>query len=184
VRSVLVYRRAEIPYRLEHVDLATGHRMFFKEFAPPDRTGLLSLREIFVTDDLARTPTLRTIRCRACSSPTAANNSDSPGGVPLDAAAFGGLQLLCGRLPHSPLSGRRARAIRQASLLARNLECADQAQAPTELLGSPPHSAFHHCFQRVPCRGVLFCGNRPTNSGGLEFKQFFLQFLQKKRWLA
>jgi hypothetical protein len=31
---------------------ATGHRMLFKEFAPPDRTGLLSLREIFVTDDL------------------------------------------------------------------------------------------------------------------------------------
>ena len=51
-RSALVYRRAEIPYRLEHVDLATGQRMLFKEFAPPDRTGLLSLREIFVTDDL------------------------------------------------------------------------------------------------------------------------------------
>ena len=51
-RSALVYRRAEIPYHLEHVDLATGYRMPFNEFAPPDRTGLLSLREIFVTDDL------------------------------------------------------------------------------------------------------------------------------------
>lgn len=51
-RSAMVYRRAEIPYHLEQVDLATGHRMLFKEFAPPDRTGLLSLREIFVTDDL------------------------------------------------------------------------------------------------------------------------------------
>jgi eukaryotic-like serine/threonine-protein kinase len=50
--SALVYRRAEIPYRLERVDLATGHRTLFKEFAPADRTGLLSLREIFVTDDL------------------------------------------------------------------------------------------------------------------------------------
>ena len=51
-RSVLVYRRAEIPCRLERVDLASGHRTLFKEFAPADRTGLLSMREIFVTDDL------------------------------------------------------------------------------------------------------------------------------------
>jgi eukaryotic-like serine/threonine-protein kinase len=51
-RSVLVYRRAEIPCRLERVDLATGHRTLFREFAPADRTGLLSMREMFVTDDL------------------------------------------------------------------------------------------------------------------------------------
>jgi eukaryotic-like serine/threonine-protein kinase len=51
-RSVIAYRRAEIPYRLEHVDLTTGRRTLFKELAPTDRTGLLSLREIFVTDDL------------------------------------------------------------------------------------------------------------------------------------
>jgi hypothetical protein len=51
-RSVLVYRRAEIPCRLERVDLATGRRTLFKEFGPADRTGLLSIREVFVTDDL------------------------------------------------------------------------------------------------------------------------------------
>jgi hypothetical protein len=51
-QSVLVYRRAELPCRLERVDVTTGHRTLFKEFAPADRTGLLSLREIFVTDDL------------------------------------------------------------------------------------------------------------------------------------
>jgi eukaryotic-like serine/threonine-protein kinase len=51
-KSVLAYRRAEIPYRLERVDLATGTRTLFKELAPADRTGLLSMREIFVTDDL------------------------------------------------------------------------------------------------------------------------------------
>jgi Tol biopolymer transport system component/predicted Ser/Thr protein kinase len=51
-RSVLVYRRSEIPCRLESVDLATGRRTLFKEFAPADRTGLLSMREMFVTDDL------------------------------------------------------------------------------------------------------------------------------------
>ena len=51
-RSVLVYRRAEIPCRLERLELATGHRTLFKEFAPTDRAGLLSMREIFITDDL------------------------------------------------------------------------------------------------------------------------------------
>jgi eukaryotic-like serine/threonine-protein kinase len=51
-RSVLVYRRAEIPCRLDRVDLGTGRRTLFKEFAPADRTGLLSIREIFITDDL------------------------------------------------------------------------------------------------------------------------------------
>jgi Tol biopolymer transport system component/predicted Ser/Thr protein kinase len=50
-QSVLVYRRAEIPCRLERVDLASGRRTLFKEFAPADRTGLLSMREMFVTDD-------------------------------------------------------------------------------------------------------------------------------------
>ena len=33
-QSVLVYRRAELPCRLERVDVTTGHRTFFKEFAP------------------------------------------------------------------------------------------------------------------------------------------------------
>ena len=51
-RSVLTYRRAEIPSRLEHVSLDTGQRRLFKELAPADRAGLLSLRGVFVTDDL------------------------------------------------------------------------------------------------------------------------------------
>jgi predicted Ser/Thr protein kinase len=51
-RSVLVYRRAEIPCRLERVFLDTGQRQLFKELAPTDRAGLLSLRGVFVTDDL------------------------------------------------------------------------------------------------------------------------------------
>jgi hypothetical protein len=33
-QSVLVYRRAELPCRLERVDVTSGHRTFFKEFAP------------------------------------------------------------------------------------------------------------------------------------------------------
>ncbi len=40
------------PLGAGRVDLATGRRTLFKEFAPADRTGLLSMREIFVTDDL------------------------------------------------------------------------------------------------------------------------------------
>ncbi|MGZ5425833.1 MAG: protein kinase domain-containing protein [Thermoanaerobaculia bacterium] len=51
-RSVLAYRRAEIPTRLERVFLDTGQRKLFKELAPTDRAGLLSLRGVFVTDDL------------------------------------------------------------------------------------------------------------------------------------
>jgi len=51
-RSVLAYRSAEIPCRLDRVDLATGHRRLFKEIVPADRAGLLSLRGVFVTDDL------------------------------------------------------------------------------------------------------------------------------------
>jgi hypothetical protein len=50
-RSALVYRRTEIPYRLERVNLVSGQRTLFKELAPADRTGLLSMREVFVTDD-------------------------------------------------------------------------------------------------------------------------------------
>jgi hypothetical protein len=51
-QSLLVYRRAQLPCRLERVEVTTGRRALFKEVAPTDRTGLLSLREIFVTDDL------------------------------------------------------------------------------------------------------------------------------------
>ncbi len=51
-RSVLAYRRAEIPCRLERVVLDSGQRTLFEELAPADRAGLLSLRGVFVTDDL------------------------------------------------------------------------------------------------------------------------------------
>jgi len=52
-RSVLAYHRSAIPCRLERVDLTTGNRKFFKDLAPADRTGLLALREVLVTDDLS-----------------------------------------------------------------------------------------------------------------------------------
>jgi Tol biopolymer transport system component len=51
-QSVLVYRRAEIPCPLERVLLGGGPRQLFAEVAPPERVGLLSLRNLFLTDDL------------------------------------------------------------------------------------------------------------------------------------
>jgi len=51
-RSVLVYRRAEIPCRLERIDLSTGQRSLFEQLAPGDSAGLLSMRDVFVTDNL------------------------------------------------------------------------------------------------------------------------------------
>jgi hypothetical protein len=51
-RSVLVYRPAEIPCRLERVWVASGERQLFAEVAPAERAGLLSLRDVVLTDDL------------------------------------------------------------------------------------------------------------------------------------
>jgi hypothetical protein len=51
-RWVLAYRRAEIPCRLDRAFLDTGRREPFGEVAPPDRTGLLSLRGLAFTHDM------------------------------------------------------------------------------------------------------------------------------------
>jgi hypothetical protein len=48
----LAYRRAEIPCRLDRVFLDTGRREPFAEVAPPDRTGLLSPRDLAFTHDM------------------------------------------------------------------------------------------------------------------------------------
>lgn len=50
-RSVLVTSDASIPSRVERVDLETGRRTLFKEIAPPDRVGLMSVYPTFVTND-------------------------------------------------------------------------------------------------------------------------------------
>ncbi len=66
-RSVLAYRRAEIPCRLDRVDLVTGERRLFKEIAPVDRAGLLSLRGSSSPTTCGRTRTRPTTRSRASS---------------------------------------------------------------------------------------------------------------------
>ncbi len=50
-RSVFVYRGLAIPCRVERVNVETGRREFFKDFAPPSRTGLLVVRPTFITDN-------------------------------------------------------------------------------------------------------------------------------------
>jgi len=51
-RSVLAYRRAQIPCQLDRVFLDSGRREPFAEVTPPDRTGLLSLRGLVFTHDM------------------------------------------------------------------------------------------------------------------------------------
>jgi len=40
-QSVYVYRPANVPFRLERLDLASGRRELFREVAPADRAGVL-----------------------------------------------------------------------------------------------------------------------------------------------
>ena len=48
---MLVCSDASIPSRVERVDLETGRRTLFKEIAPPDRVGLMSVGLNFLTED-------------------------------------------------------------------------------------------------------------------------------------
>ena len=50
-RFWFVYRGLTIPCRVERVNVETGRREFFKDIAPPNRTGILFVRPNFVTDN-------------------------------------------------------------------------------------------------------------------------------------
>ncbi len=50
-RALLVSRLAEIPARVEWLDLASGRRELFREIAPRERTGVLSLLDAWVSGD-------------------------------------------------------------------------------------------------------------------------------------
>jgi Tol biopolymer transport system component len=50
-RSVLTYRRGQVPARVERLDLATGKRVFVRQLAPPSRAGVLNVRYIAFSDD-------------------------------------------------------------------------------------------------------------------------------------
>jgi len=48
---VYVYRDTSVPFRLERLDLASGHRELIREVAPADRAGVLRITGAAVTDD-------------------------------------------------------------------------------------------------------------------------------------
>ena len=50
-RSLLVYRRAQVPARIERLDLSTGKRVLVKEIAPPSKAGVVNIRYIAFSDD-------------------------------------------------------------------------------------------------------------------------------------
>ena len=50
-RSVFVYQGTAVPCKVELVNVETGRRELFKEMAPQHRTGVLSVRPTFITDD-------------------------------------------------------------------------------------------------------------------------------------
>jgi Tol biopolymer transport system component len=50
-RSVYVYRPANVPFRLERLDLASGRRELVREVAPADRTGVVYSGGAALTDD-------------------------------------------------------------------------------------------------------------------------------------
>jgi Tol biopolymer transport system component len=50
-RSVYIYRQANVPFRLERLDLASGRRVLVREVAPADRTGVFRITGAALTDD-------------------------------------------------------------------------------------------------------------------------------------
>jgi hypothetical protein len=50
-RSVLVERRPSLPARIDRVDVATGRAVLWREIAPPDRTGMISLTSVLISPD-------------------------------------------------------------------------------------------------------------------------------------
>ena len=50
-RYWFAYHGLAIPCRVERVDVKTGRREPFKDMAPTNRIGLLTVRPVFITDD-------------------------------------------------------------------------------------------------------------------------------------
>jgi hypothetical protein len=51
-RSVFAFRSAQIPLRVDRVDIATGKRTAFAEFSPAERAGLLTFLSVSLADNL------------------------------------------------------------------------------------------------------------------------------------
>jgi hypothetical protein len=50
-RSVLVLRRPSQPARIDRIDVATGRAVLWREIAPADRTGMISVASVLISDD-------------------------------------------------------------------------------------------------------------------------------------
>jgi eukaryotic-like serine/threonine-protein kinase len=67
-RSLLVYRHAQVPARVERLDLSTGRRELVREIAPPSRAGVLNIPSIgFSADERSYTYTFDRLLCRLSS---------------------------------------------------------------------------------------------------------------------
>ena len=67
-RSLLVYRRGEVPARVERLDLATGKRVLVRQLAPPSQAGVLNVRYIaFSEDERSYAYTFDRVLCRLAS---------------------------------------------------------------------------------------------------------------------
>ena len=51
-RSVFAFRSAQIPLRVDRIDITTGKRTVFAEFSPVERAGLLAFLGVSLADDL------------------------------------------------------------------------------------------------------------------------------------
>jgi serine/threonine protein kinase/dipeptidyl aminopeptidase/acylaminoacyl peptidase len=50
-RSVLVKRRSTLPARIDRVDIGTGRTVLWREIAPADRTGMITVASVLISDD-------------------------------------------------------------------------------------------------------------------------------------
>ncbi len=51
-RALYLFRGADLPYRLERLDISSGSRNLIREVAPPDRTGVLNSVGFALADDM------------------------------------------------------------------------------------------------------------------------------------
>ena len=67
-RSLLVYRRAQVPARIERLDLSSGKRVLVKEIAPASKAGVINIRYIaFSEDERSYAYTFDRVLCRLAS---------------------------------------------------------------------------------------------------------------------
>jgi hypothetical protein len=49
--SLFVYKLGEVPTTIYKLDLATGHKQFWKQLVPPDVSGVTDISSVLITPD-------------------------------------------------------------------------------------------------------------------------------------